>query len=356
MSERTEGLSQVAVIAGGIALVGMLWLLRDLVVLLGVSLVLAYALDPPVSLLERVPIGRGRHLPRNAASAMVVLLLVLFAGWMLALVVPRLFAETAHFLEGVPTLASNLLDTVQREAASRGLSGTVDPLVEDLRANSSERLREMGGAMTGLVGKLFGGIGSALAFILVPVLALYLLAERDDVRASLMRFIPESGHDTLLRGEEALDRALRSYVRGQATVCLVMGIVVGLALAVMGFPYALLLAVIVGIAEVLPIIGALVVSVAIALAGLTISVTQAILGLVAYLVINWAVGAFVTPRLMGHHLKMHAFIITVSVLAGASLLGGAGAMLALPAAAAAQALVEEFGPRRKPRSESRKGA
>jgi predicted PurR-regulated permease PerM len=356
MSDRTEGISHVAVIAGGIALAGMLWLLRDLLVLIGISLVLAYALDPPVSLLERLPLGRGRRLPRNAASAAVVLLLVLFAGWLLALVVPRLFAELAHFLEGVPTLASNLLDTAQREAASRGLSGTVDPLVADLRNNSTERLREMGGAMTGLLGKLFGGIGSALAFVLVPVLSLYLLAERDDVRDSLMRFIPESEHDRWLRGEEALDRALRSYVRGQAAVCVVMGTVVGLALALMGFPYALLLAVIIGIAEVLPIIGALVVSIAIALAGLSISVTQAILGLVVYLVINWAVGAFVTPRLMGHHLKMHAFIVTVSVLAGATLLGGAGAMLALPAAAGAQALVEEFRPRRKDRSETRKGA
>jgi len=356
MSERSEGVGQVAVIAGGIVLAGMLWLLRDLLVLLGISLVLAYALDPPVTLLERVPLGRGRRLPRNAASAAMVLLLVLFSGWLLALVVPRLFAELAHFLEGVPALTSNLLDTAQREAASRGLSGTVDPLVEDLRSNSAERLRELGGSMTGLIGKLFGGIGSALAFVLVPVLALYLLAERDDVRDSLMGFIPESGRDQLLRGEEAVDRALRSYVRGQAIVCLVMGTVVGIALALMGFPYALLLAVVVGIAEVLPIIGALVVSIAIALAGLSISVTQAIFGLVAYLVINWAVGALVTPRLMAHHLKLHAFIVTVSVLAGATLLGGAGAMLALPAAAAAQALVEEFAPRRKAKSESRKGA
>ena len=356
MSERAEDFSQVLVIAGGIALVGVLWLLRDLLVLVGAAVVLAYALDPPVSLLEKIPLGRGRRLPRNAAAAAVVLLLVVLAGWTLALVIPRLLSEMAHFIEKVPTLASSLLETIQREAAYRGMSGTVDPLVQDLRTNSSDRLRELGGALTGVFPKLFGGLGAALGFVLVPVLSLYLLAERDDVRNSLMRFIPESGHERLLRGEDALDRALKSYVRGQATVCGVMGVVVGLALALMGLPYALLLAVIVGIVEVLPIIGAVVASVAIALAGLSVSPALALLGLVAYVVINWAVGAFVTPRLMGHLLKMHPFVVTVSVLAGATLLGGAGAMLALPGAAAAQALVEEFRPGRKPRSETGKAS
>ncbi len=135
-----------------------------------------------------------------------------------------------------------------------------------------------------------------------------------------------------------------------------MAVVVGVALALIGLPYALLLAVIVGVAEVLPIIGAVVASVAIALAGLSVSVTLGILGVVAYVVINWAVGAFVTPRLMGRLLKMHPFVVTVSVLAGATLLGGAGAMLALPGAAAAQALVEEFQPGRKPGSETGKSS
>lgn len=356
MNEGREDLGQVLVIAGAIALVGLMWLLRDVLVLIGVSVVLAYALDPPVSLLEKVPLGRDRRLPRSAASAAVVLLLVLLAGWALALVVPRLFSELAHFLERAPALASNLLDTIQREARYRGLSGTVDPIIDDLRVNSTERLTGLGGAITGMFGKLFGGLGSALVFLLVPVLALYLLAERDDVRDSLMRFIPASGHDRLLRGEDALDRALKSYVRGQAAVCAVMGTAVGIALALMGFPYALLLAVVVGVVEVLPIVGAIVACIAIALAGISVSVTQAMFGIVAYLGINWAVGAFITPRLMGHHLKIHPFIVTVSVLAGATLLGGAGAMLALPGAAAAQALVEEFRPPRVRRSQAGKAS
>jgi predicted PurR-regulated permease PerM len=356
VNEGREDFGQAAVIAGAIAMVGLAWLLRDVLVLIGVSVVLAYALDPPVSLLEKLPLGRGRRLPRSAASAAVVLLLVLLAGWTLALVVPRLLSELAHFLERLPALASNLLETIQREAAYRGLSGTVDPLIEDLRVNSADRLTGLGGAMTGMFGKLFGGLGSALAFLLVPVLALYLLAERDDVRNSLMRFIPDSEHDRLLRGEDALDRALKSYVRGQAAVCAVMGTTVGIALAAIGLPYALLLAVVVGVVEVLPIIGAVVASIAIALAGLSISVTMAMFGVVSYLAINWAVGAFITPRLMGHHLKIHPFIVTVSVLAGATLLGGAGAMLALPGAAAAQALVEEFRPSRVRRSRAGKAS
>jgi predicted PurR-regulated permease PerM len=257
-------------------------------------------------------------------------------------------SELGRFLELAPTLASNVLDGAQRWAAQHGLSRYADPVVNDLRTNASASVRSLGGILAGWIGRLAGGIGQMFGYLLAPLLAFYLLADRDAVRDSLMRFMPERVHDALPRAEQALDRALKSYVRGQATVCAAMGVIVGAALASLGYPYALLLAVVVAVAEVLPVIGACLVCVAILFVGFSVSPGFALLGVGAYLVINWAVGAFVSPQLMSHHLKMHPFLVTVSVLAGASLLGAAGAMLALPAAAAIQAIVEEFArPRRK---------
>jgi predicted PurR-regulated permease PerM len=221
-------------------------------------------------------------------------------------------------------------------------------MVNDLRTNAPGTLRSVGGLLAGWFGKLVGGIGQLFGLILVPLLAFYLLAESEGVRESVLRFMPERVHDSLPRVEAALDRALRSYVRGQAAVCAAMGVTVGSALASLGYPYALLLAVVVAIAEVLPVIGALVASLAILFAGFAVSPGFALLGVGGYLVINWITAALVTPQLMSHHLKMHPFVVMVSVLAGASLLGAGGAMLALPGSAAAQAVVEEFArPRRK---------
>jgi predicted PurR-regulated permease PerM len=123
-----------------------------------------------------------------------------------------------------------------------------------------------------------------------------------------------------------------------------MGTVVGAALALMHHPAALLLGVLVGVSEVIPFLGPVVAAIAILLAGATVSLLQGILGVGAYALLNWIVGTFVTPRVMSRYLKMHPFVVTVSVLAGARLLGPAGALLALPCAAVIQTVMAEIAP------------
>ena len=76
------------------------------------------------------------------------------------------------------------------------------------------------------------------------------------------------------------------------------------------------------------------------------TVVFAYLGIVVYIVVNQANSLLLTPRVMSRYLKLHPFIVTVSILAGAELLGPAGALLALPGAAVVQALVAELAPRR----------
>ena len=105
---------------------------------------------------------------------------------------------------------------------------------------------------------------------------------------------------------------------------------------------ALLLGLLVGFAEKVPYLGFLVAAFAIGLAGLSVSPLQALAGVAAYAVINWVIGALVTPRVMGRYLKMHPFVVTVSVLAGTQIFGPAGALLALPGAAMLQAVVGEL--------------
>ena len=214
--------------------------------------------------------------------------------------------------------------------------------IDGLRANATEVVQNLGGSLAGGIRWLFGGIGQLLGLVLLPLLAFYLLAEAEAVQASSLRFVPKEARLEIIRLGGAVDRALRSYVRGQAIVSLVMAASVGLALALAQFPVALLLGVLVGLAELVPYLGFAIAALAIGLTGFSMSPTHAIVGLSLYIMINWAIGTFVTPRVMGRYLKMHPFVVTVAVLAGAKLLGPAGALLALPGAAVVQALVGEF--------------
>ena len=328
----------------------LVWVLRDLALLVGYSVLLAYALLPVVAAIER-PLGRrGPRLPRGVAAAVVMLSLVGVAGWLLALAVPRLVAQAASFTSGVPDALARSIQGLHAYGEAHGLSAWLDPAVEDVRAEVAGLLQNLVGAVAGWAGRGFAGLGQVLGLALVPVLAFYLLAESAAVQVSAMRFVPKGAHSEIVRLGGAVDRALRSYVRGQAIVCLVMGIAMGVTLALLGSPVALLLGLLVGFAELVPYLGFLVAAIAIALAGLSVSPLHALAGVAASVGINWAIGTFVTPQVMGRYLKMHPFVVTVSVLAGIQVFGPAGALLALPGAAMVQAAVGELAVPALPRT------
>jgi predicted PurR-regulated permease PerM len=328
----------------GVVIAVVVWVLRDLALLVGYSVLLAYALLPIVNAIERIRGPRGGPLPRGLVAGGLMIALVALGGWMLALATPRVGAEAAHFLTRAPDALDRLIGDLHTFAAHRRIGVWLDPAIESIGAEGSGFFQNLGGILAAGARGLFGGIGRVLCFALLPLLSFYLLAESEEVGVSALRFVPEDARAELTRLGGAVDLALRSYVRGQAIVCLVTGASVGIGLAVLHHPVALLLGLLAGASELIPYLGFMVSAAAIVLAGSTVSPLQAVLGLVLYVVLNWGIGAFVTPRLMGRYLKMHPFVVTVSVLAGAQLLGPAGALLALPGAAVLQAVIGELAP------------
>jgi predicted PurR-regulated permease PerM len=339
--------SQRAVMIGaGIALLAawLLWQLRDLVILISFAVLLAYALDPFVSALERIPFPRGDRLPRSGASALVILLLVVLGIWIGSMTLPRLLSELTDFVRELPVNLERLRVNLRQYAMQQGLSGIVGDNLDRAHVNSTQMVQYLSGHVLAWAGKLFSSGIQIFGAAVLPLLAFYLLAEREDVTASLLGFVPESAHPRLLAIRVGVDRALQSYVRGQAIVCLISGAATGFALWLLGFPVVLLLGVLVAAAEAVPYVGFAIAAIAIGVAGIGLGFGQAILGILAYSVVNNVIGIFVTPRVMGRYLKMHPFVVTISILAGAKLLGPGGAVLALPAAAVIQSLIAEFAP------------
>jgi len=316
-----------------------IWVLPDLTILVGYSVLLAYALQPIVRGVECLHDHKGRHLPRGAAAAIVMLTLVVLAVYVIIHAAPRVGAEIGRFAADAPTTFNRAVDAIDHYSATHGLSSFLDPWLDRARDNTSAMLQRFGGMIAAWAGRQFANLGELLGLLLVPVLAYYLLADSPAVLASALALLPRRSREELVSMRGAVDRALRSYVRGQSIVCVVMGTCTGLALAIFNHPVALLLGIVAGIVEVMPILGYVVAVVTIGLAGFSVGLKQALIGVATYTVVNWAVGALVTPRLMGRLLQLHPFIVTVSVLAGARLLGPPGALLALPAVAVLQAVI-----------------
>ena len=344
MTTSGGGLRQSLLTAAILFLAWLAWMLRDIVMLIGFAALIAYALEPIVSVFERVPLPWRRRVPRVVAAGLVILALVLVGAWGLGAAVPRLVHEIARFVNAAPATLARLEQEARQFATARGwgslpgtgegdASGAASPLLHTLQQSAMSVLR---GA--------FGNLGHLAGLVLLPILAFYLLVSRAAVRSSAMGFVPEDLRPQAERVLNAIGPALRAYVRGQSLVCLAMGMVMAIELQLLRFPVALLLGVMVGLGEIIPFVGFWIAATAIALAGYSVSPTLALTGLGAYIVTNNLMGYFVTPRLLGHQVKMHPFVVTVSILGGATLLGPAGGILALPAAAMAQAVIAEFAP------------
>jgi predicted PurR-regulated permease PerM len=319
----------------------LLWELREVMLVVGFSALLAFALDPMVTLLERVktPFGSIR---RGVSAAVVILAIVALGLWAILLALPHLARELANFVAGAPGSLEHLLASLREFAITRGAGAWLGPLGGDDPMSASELLRRFGGVILATLGHSFGSLGHIVGLALIPILAFWLLAEREAVEHSALEFVPEEARARVGQVITAIDRALRSYVRGQSIVCGAMGLMVGVALALLHVPVPALLGTVVAVAEIVPILGFWTASLAIVLAGWAVSPDRALWGFLTYMAINQATSLLITPRVMSRHMKLHPFVVLVSILAGGSLLGAAGAVLALPIAAALQSIVSEF--------------
>jgi predicted PurR-regulated permease PerM len=322
----------------------LLWELREVLLVVGFSALLAFALDPAVSLLERIRTPWGR-VTRGIGAAVIVLAIVAAGLWAILLAIPHLARELAGFIEGAPGSLERLLAALREFAVTRGAGAWLGPLGGDDPMSAAELIRRLGTSVLTRAAHAFGSIGHVLGLLLVPVLAFWLLAEREAVERSALEFVPEEARARVRQVIAAIDRALRSYVRGQSIVCASMGLGVGIALAFLHVPVPALLGTLVAFAEIVPIVGFWSASLAIVLAGWTASPDQALWGWLAYVLVNQAIGLLVTPRVMSRHMKLHPFVVIVAILSGGAILGAAGAVLALPLAAAVQSVVSEFARR-----------
>jgi predicted PurR-regulated permease PerM len=322
----------------------LLWQLHEVLLVVGFAALLAFALDPAVTLIEGVRLPWGR-VGRGLAAAFVLVAIVALGIWALMVAMPHLSRELTRFVEGAPASLERLLAAARSFAAERGAGAWLGPLGGESPMSAAELLRSGGRAALAAVGRAFGNIGHVVGLALVPILAFWLLAEREAVERSALEFVPEAGRGRIRHVIAAIDLALRSYVRGQSIVCATMGVLVGLALALLHVPVPALLGTLVAVAEVVPILGFWTASIAIVLAGWAASPQQALTGWLAYVVVNQGVSLLVTPRVMGRHMKLHPFVVIVSILAGGTILGPPGAVLALPLAAAVQSVVSEFARR-----------
>ena len=307
-----------------------LWVMTRLlpvVLVLVTALIIVGTLSPVVQWLE------ARRLRRGLSIAIVFTTLLLITLLLVALTLPELLAQATSLIDQEPVLRARLVDNLARSPLTARLAETLRTLQYDVLFTSSGTTAF---AFSTRVLEIFA-YGVASIF-----LALYIIIDRDRLRGGLFSVVPRTHHIRLSRVMMNLETIVGGYIRGQALTCALMTVFMFILLVACGVPNALAIAVFGGVADVLPYIGIfLTMGPAVVAAGARGPVI-AVVVLVLMLAYEEFESRVLVPVVYGRAMRLPSSVVLFSLIAGTTLLGIVGALLALPVTAGILMLIEEL--------------
>jgi predicted PurR-regulated permease PerM len=329
----------VVVLATALIFVGALYLFWQLRVIARWALIavfLAVALDPAVNWLQR-----RSHIPRIVAILLIYLALLLALVGLSALVLPPLIEQLRSFVDNLVQLArqpGGAEQALQQLADRYGLGGFVDSLREQLVALPAR----LSGAAGPLLALASGIIGSITALLSILLITFFLLLDGQRFVDGGLDLIPQAHRPRMRHILSQSARAVYGYISGNLAISLIAGVTSFIVMALFHVPYALVLALLVALLDLIPLVGATIGAIIVIVVGFFVSPLTGII-LVAYFVIYQQVeNNVLQPLVYGHSVHLHPLAVFLAVLIGGQLLGILGALLAIPIAEIIRILIVEW--------------
>lgn len=310
-----------------IAIFGIgLWLLvqiKEIIVLVFLGLILISALLKPVEWLS------VRKVPRPVAVLIIYISLVAIISFGLGIIIPPLIFQTSGFISDLPRIISAINDflvfnKIPVDEVSRVVSGQVNQVAGNIVSIST-------------------AIFSSLFFVLtLIVLSLYLLLDWK----TFVKLVssPFSGRQETRVVDliSKIERGLGVWVRGQISLSVIVGVLTYIGLTILGIPFALPLALIAGVMEVIPLIGPIVSAVPAILVGLTISPVMCFAVVALFFIVQQLENHLIVPMVMSKVVGLQPAAVIIALLIGAKLDGIGGAFLAIPVVLVIKIIVKDF--------------
>jgi len=316
------------------------WLLyrfNQVVFILFIAIVMGTVIRPVVAWLHR------RGLPRIAGVILVYfLLLALLIGFVL-LLFPLVVEQGTTIAAAVPGYYQSLRDWMVNYPnqwmvrLSEFLPATLPGL---------EPIQQTGQQMLASAGQALGYVASAakVIFLATAILLLAFHWTLDGPRSiqSLLLLVPTGQRESISELVSAMETKVGFYLAGQGVLCLVIGILALAAYLLIGLPNALVLALVAGVMEAVPLVGPLLGAVPAAVIALSIAPSKLVWVIVATIVIQQMENSVLVPRVMRKAVGVNPFVSLLAIFAFSSLFGIAGALMAIPIAAIIQLLLDRF--------------
>ena len=335
------------VIVGVVIAVYLAWQLRQLLILAFLAVLFAAALYTPTRFFERL------GWPRVLSVVTVYVLLIAVFAIVIALIFPPLIDQAVRLADDLPQLVTDLRDRTIGFIDAIAGSGTGEQVVDAATRGASEVSPDWGA----LVRLPLTVAGILLNIVLVLFLSVLILLERDNARDWSMKFVATEDQPLLLEVMRNALQKLGAYVRGQLLIMTITGVGTLLGMLIIGVPFAFPMALLAFIGEAIPMAGAFIAGGPIVLLALLESPIQGLLMLIWLVVMQQLQGFVVVPIIQGRAVQLSPVVVLLSVLAGASLGGIVGAIIAIPVVAVGDVVIRDVVfPLRQAREARRSGS
>jgi predicted PurR-regulated permease PerM len=322
------------VIAGAVVLGVVLYLGSAALGPFIVGLVLAYLLDMPVERMSRV------GLPRWLAVLIVYAIVVFIVVEAVVLTLRPLADELATFIREFPSFTAQVSDMYAHLDLAPTLRNAIDTWLSELATG-------IGGfnptALLPVVSGIAGIVASIVGYILIPVWVFYLIKDRPALTAAAQRSMPAEWWPDVRAISNIALRVFGQWLRGQLFLGLTVGFATFAGLILLSTTvdpifgrFAVLLSVVAGVLELLPIIGPIIAAIPAVLLALTAGLDTAVAAVILYTVIQQLENNFLVPKIQGDAVELHPSAVMFALVIGGAIAGLLGAILALPITAAAR--------------------
>lgn len=293
---------------------------------------LYYILNPVVVALQKIPLGKVKHVSRGWAITIVMLLLL---GILVALVLtllPALVDQISGLIKNIPVL----VDTIQHWgnqlskinfSKEYGVDFNLDKLQQEVQNIGKTVVSGMATSLSAVIAKLTGFTVTAIT---VPVMTIYMLNDGHKLSPFIQKVFPERQRSRVSDILGRLNKTLAQYISGQVVEMIFVGVFTAIGYFVIGQKYALLLGVFAGITNMIPYVGPYIGLVPALFVAITDSIWQVVWVIAVVLIVQQIDSNLIYPRVMGASLHIHPLTIIVLLLAAGNIAGIAGMILAVP--------------------------
>jgi len=325
----------VLIIVGVVIVLYVLYLLRKPIGWVCIAVFLAVALSPPVNRLNQ-------HMRRGFAIAIVYLALLAIPLMLSALIVPPFVREANNAADDAPKYARDVTDYVEKNKTLRKLNEDYD-ITSKLQKEAGKLPSKLGGAAKTLRDVGVGIVNSIFALVTILILTAFLLGSGRQWVNRALALQPPERRERIRRALDHMARAVGGYVAGVLLQATIAGVLTYVVLTILGVPFRAPLAVVVFLFDLIPLVGATIAAVLVGIVTVfndfpTVTIIWTVWSIVYQQVEN----SVIQPQIQRRTLQVHPFVVMVSVLFGATLLGVIGALVAIPAAASIQIALREW--------------